>query len=165
MKRSMLAFVLLAAAGSSWAAPPPGLLVHNVRNSLSVFLAGNSQFRGGLAASSESFFAGRVTDGFKFGRNGFSGLVVLLTADTALAGLGTSAETQFNNFYDTLLPLYQALDEPAMRLAELGAPLMEPLSMVVVNFTTGVARGLNGDGSRRSGASERARLLALPGLD
>ncbi|MGQ0699347.1 MAG: hypothetical protein ACT4PZ_14010 [Panacagrimonas sp.] len=157
MKRSMLALVLLVVAGNSWAAGSgPGL---NVRGALSTFLAGNSQFPNGLAGSAEAFLAGNITEGFKAGRNGFSGLFVVLTEDTRLAPLGTAAERSFVAFYNILEPLYMALDGPAMRLAALGTPLTKPLTILIVTTTGGIANGLEG-----SGPGQRSAFSSLPPL-
>ncbi|MGQ0622294.1 MAG: hypothetical protein ACT4QA_20655 [Panacagrimonas sp.] len=165
MKRSMLALALLLAAGNSWGQSfSPIFGGGNVRGAVATFLAGDRQFRGGMGASSEAFLAGHVTEGFAFGRNAFSGLFVELTDGTRIEFLGTSAERSFNGFYDALLPLYLALDEPAMRLAALGTPITEPLGDVIVETYGGIATGLRN--SIGSGRSSRMSLLPpLRGLE
>lgn len=124
MKRSLLALALLAAAGSASAQ----MSMPNFANALSTYVAGSPQFPGGMAAAGQNFLAGNVTRGFEAGRNGFSGFAVLSTEGTPLAPLGTTAEQSSLDFYNTLLPLYLAMDEPAMQLAAMGTPVTVPVS-------------------------------------
>ena len=128
MKKILFALTLLAVAGSASAQSRVG-------SALSTFVSGNTQFPGGLAAAGQLFLAGQVTPGFAAGRNGFSGLAVISTQDTPLAPLGLAAEQQFLTFYNTLLPLYLALDRPAAELAAFGVPVTRPLSMGISVFS------------------------------
>ncbi|MGQ0528402.1 MAG: hypothetical protein ACT4PG_01020 [Panacagrimonas sp.] len=145
MKRILMAAALLAVASSASAESRIG-------SSLSTLVSGNTQFPGGLAAAGQLFLAGQVTPGFAAGRNGFSGFAVIATDGTPLAPLGLAAEQQFLLFYDALLPLYLALDEPAAKLAALGKPVAQPLSDGVALFAD-VFSGVV------------SQLPPLPGLD
>ena len=129
MKKPLIGLALFLAAGSASAqslsfAP----LANNFAPAVSTLLIGNGQFPGGMNAATRSFLNGEITNGFTAGRNGFSGFAVISTRDTALAPLGEGAESLFAAGYDALLPLYLALDGPAVRLAALGTPLTEPLA-------------------------------------
>lgn len=169
MKHSMLALVLFFAAGNSWGQSfSPVFGGGNVRGAVATFLAGDRQFPGGMGASSQAFLAGHITDGFMFGRNGFSGLFVEMTDGTRFAVFGTTAERSFNGFYDALLPLYLALDEPSMRLAAFGAPITGPLGEAIVianeNFASALRNSIGSGGA--FARSSRIRLVQpLPGLE
>ena len=144
MKRARRAVALLAAASSASAA--------DIGSALSTFVSGNSQFPGGVGAAGQLFLAGRITPGFEAGRNGFSGLAVIATDGTPLAPLGLAAEQQFLTFYNTLLPLYLALDKPASELAAFGVPITGPLSMGIAVFSQAFSGAVS-------------QIPALPGLE
>lgn len=142
MKRSMLALALLAVAGTSWGQTTPHL-GSNFRGAVSTFISGSRAFPGGFEAGSLSFLAGNTTRGFAFYRNAFSGFAVLSTQNTPLDFLGTSAEQSFSAFYAGLLPLYQAIDGPAMQFAALGTPVTEQLTGAIVLFSATAVRFVN----------------------
>lgn len=168
MKRSVLALMLLVFAGSSWGQSQSPNFGNNFRGAVTTFIGGSSAFPGGVTAGTVSFLAGDVTNGFRFNRNGFSGLFVLMTQDTPFAPFGRAAERSFNGFYDFLLPTYMALDGPAMRLAAMGAPLTESLSGAVETFSAVTVGSLNGGGFDSAGSGARSSgsgRPTLPGLE
>lgn len=139
MVRSIVAISLLAAAGVAHAGP-----FSRIQPSVNTFLAGSNQFPGGMGEASNQFLGGHITEGFRAGRNGFTGLAVGLTDGTGLDFIGTAAERTHIGIFNTLLPLYMALDGPAEAFAAPGAPVTEPLGSFIVRIS---------------------RLPALPGLE
>ncbi len=161
MFRSMIALVLLVSAGSAWgqsAAPNLGAL-GNIGAATSGLLVGTSRFPGGLTASGVSFLRGNITLGFLEGRNGFSAFSVIATEGTPLEPLGVAADRTYVAIYDALLPLYVALDGPAMRFAELGRPLSGPLTDAILLF-----RGVSFLQNSRSATASGSVGLGLPAL-
>lgn len=157
MKRSLLALALLTTAGVAAAQTVPTFGILNGRGAAAGLLSGTTLFPGGLGGSAPFFLAGNTVAGFASGRNGFSSFVVVLTENTPrLDSFATGAVTMFNKTYDTLLPLYVALDGPLMQLAAPAAPLLQPVGVEIVNGAQYLSNVLNGPA---------LRLATLPGLE
>lgn len=166
MKRSLIALALLFAAGTASAQTAQvGLL--NGRGAAAALLAGTPGLPGGLGNSVPIFFTGNTVDGFVAGRNGFSSAVIVLTTDTPrLHGLRDVSVSMFNNFYDTLLPLYEAADPVLMRLTGPAEPLLTPVGAKIADAAVQLAIAIDGNAlrfGRLIGAGAGSR--SLPGLE
>lgn len=74
---------------------------------------------------------GNVTGFFDQGRNSLNGFYFEVLGDTPGEPLAELLAGINDTGFDALLPLYLALDGPAMRLADLGSPLLDPLQSLL----------------------------------
>lgn len=165
MKRSIIAAALLLAAGAASAAPAtlPQFGILNGRGAAAALLVGTPSLPGGLGNAVPLFFAGNSVDGFAAGRNGFSSATIVFTEDTPrLHGLRDSSVQLFNTFYDTLLPLYEAVDPFLVKLATPAEPLLTPVGESIVTGAETLAALIDGPAFRLGGMQSASG--SLPGL-
>lgn len=125
--RNLLFAILLAGFSTGVMAQGPQdvtALLGNVPGALTT-LVGNDQ------AAAVSLLDGDVTNFFRNGNNGNIGFVNELTAGTAGEPLAAVIEQLSHTGFNTLLPLYKALDGPAMQLAAAAAPLFDPVKAII----------------------------------
>lgn len=121
MKRLILVLLLAGFAGT--ASAQANVLItgfNNVDDALNVLVSGNVD-------AAIALTQGNVTEFFRNGNHAFQGFATKLASGTPAEPLAEIYVDLTNTGFDTLLPVYQALDGPAMQLAEAGAPLTEPL--------------------------------------
>ena len=167
MKRSLIAAALLLAAGSASAAPQlpqlPQFGILNGRGAAAALLVGTPSLPGGLGNAVPLFFAGNSVDGFAAGRNGFSSATIVFTEDTPrLHGLRDSSVQLFNTVYDTLLPLYEAVDPVLVKLVTPAEPLLTPVGESIVKGAETLAAIIDGPAFRLGGMQSASG--SLPGL-
>lgn len=159
MKRLIPALFLACFAGT--ASAQVDILVtgfNNIDDALTVLVNGNTD-------AAIALTQGDVTGFFRNGNAAFQGFAAELAAGTPALALSQIYRDLTNLGFNTLLPLYQALDGPAMQLAAAGAPLTEPLRAGLEAFAFDLTLTFDGDLLSGQGLSLAAIPLPLGNLD
>lgn len=161
-------FLGLALAAFASIAPAQGLNtlvtgLNNIDDAVNALITGQGNPSSGLLGSGVALLNGNITQTFNNGNIAFHGFFIELTEGTPATPLAEAYVRFSNAAYQALLPLYQALDGPAMTLTSALGPVTDPLANALQATTFEL--DLNFEGSTLPGlASLQSGGAPLPGL-
>lgn len=151
MKNLLTAALLAGFSTGAMAQGPEDVVASlgNVSGALTTLISGGQ-------SSTVALLDGEVTNFFNTQNDANIAAINLLTEGTPAAPLGALFEQVNTTGYDALVPLYLALDGPAMQLADAGAPVLDPLQSAIGSFE------LPAGGLGSSGSAGGLSLASLP---